>query len=184
MALPNDYDSPLGEEEAELEIRKAIVECFLSVAGNPRFGFDSDHAHTRLRYPDKNSTWEFVASIVDPDTASADPTEQTRLVRYFAVALVGVARTLKELTLRYAIKISFGFKDVYASNVNLNSSDELTACLMQYQKFLANNLNLGLDDRVSHQYLTTTNVRFVLKDAQGSAVQVSDNTLNVILEVC
>lgn len=184
MPLPNDYDSPLGEEQAELEIRKAIVECFLVIGGDPRFGFDADHAHERLRYPDSNTTWEFLATIVDPDTASAQPEEQTRLVRYFAVSLVGFARTLRELTFRYAIKVSFGFKDVYASDDTRNSSNELTACLVQYQKFLANNLNLGLDDRVSHKYLVLDNVRFVLKDAQGSAVQVSDNRLDVILEVC
>lgn len=184
MALPNDYDTPLGEEQAELEIRKAIVECFLSVAGNARFGFDVTHAHERMRYPDKNDTWEFIATIIDPDTADADAEKQTRLLRYFAVQHVGFSATLRELTLRYAIKLSFGFKDVYATDANRNSSDELSACLMQYQKFLRNNLNLGLDDRVSHQYLVCDNIFFIPKDVQGNSLQIANNRLNVILEVC
>lgn len=184
MALPEDYDTPEGEEQAELEIRKAIVDCFLAVAENERFGFTATLAHDRLRYPDRNNVWEEIATIVDPDTADEDAEKRTRLLRYFAVSLVGFSRTLRELSFRYAIKLSFGFKDVYKTDENRNSSDELTALLVQYQKYLANNLNLGLDDRVAHQYLNCGNVRFVLKDAQGNAVQVTDNTLTVILEVC
>src|SRR5215471_13411757 len=129
MPLPNDYDSPLGEEQAELAIREAIVDCFLVIGSDPRFGFDASHSHDRLRYPDKNSTWEVIATIEDPDTANAQPEEQTRLVRYFAVSLVGFARSLRELTFRYAIKVSFGFKDVYATDSTRNSSNELNACI-------------------------------------------------------
>lgn len=184
MALPVDYDSPEGEEQAELEIRKALVGCFLAVAGNDRFGFDADHAHERLRYPDKNDTWEFIATIIDPDTEDADAEKQTRLLRYFAVAHVGFSATLRELTLRYSIKVSFGFKDVYASDENRNSSNEISACLMQFQKYLRNNQNLGLDDRVSHQNLVGNSILFIPKDAQGNAIHIANTTLNVILEVC
>jgi hypothetical protein len=184
MPLPSDYDTPEGEEQAELAIRKAIVDCFLAVAANTRFGFDPGLAHDRLRYPDSAKTWELIATIIDPDTASEPTEKQTRLLRYFAVSLVGFSGALRELTLRYAIKLSFGFKDVYASDDTRNSSNELVACLIQFQKYLRNNLSLGLDDRVTHQYLNCGNIRFVLKDAQGNAVQVADNTLNVVLEVC
>lgn len=184
MALPDDYDSPSGEEQAELVIRQAIVDCFLAVANNERFGFTSELAHSRLRYPDSTKTWELISSIVDPDTVNEDASVQTRLLRYFAVSFIGQSRKLRELTINYAIKISFGFKDVYSTNVNRNSSDEVVGCVMQYGKYLANNLNLGLDDRVSHQYLQTSNFRFVIKDRQGNAVMVADNKLSVILEVC
>jgi len=184
MPLPSDYDSPLGEEQAELAIREAIVDCFLAVAGNVRFGFSSALAHPRLRYPDSAKTWELISSIVDPDTANQSVEEQTRLLRYFAVSWNGQARKLRELTINYAIKVSFGFKDVYQTDANRNSSDEIVACVMQYQKYLANNLNLGLDDRAFHTYLQTSGLRFVLKDKQGSAVLVADNRLSVILEVC
>lgn len=185
MALPVDYESSLdGHQQAELAIRTAIVDCFLAVAATPQFGFDATLAHPRLRYPDSTKTWELISSIIDPDTANANPAEQKRLLRYFAVSFYGQSRKLRELTLRYAMRISFGFKDVYSIDPSQNSTDQIVGCVMQFSKYLANNLNLGLDDRVEHQYLDTSALRFVLKDKQGNAVMIADNTLKVILEVC
>jgi hypothetical protein len=184
MPLPTDYDTPEGEELAEVAIRGAIKDCFLQVAENDRFGFTGTLAHTRLRYPDSNDVWDQIATIVDPDTKDAETEEQTRLIRIFAVAFVGFSSKLTELTIRYAIKVSFGFKDVYKGDATKNSSDELTALLMQYRKYLQNNLSLGLDDRVTHLYLNCGNVRFVPKDLQGNALQVADCSLSVVLGIC
>lgn len=185
MPLPGDYESSLdGHQQAELAIRTAIVDCFLAVAATPQFGFDATLTHPRLRYPDSTKTWELISSIVDPDTASADPTVQKRLLRYFAVSFYGQSRVLRELTLNYAMRISFGFKDIYATDSNRNSTNEIVGCIMQFEQYLGNNLSLGLDDRVTHQYLQTQSLRFVLKDKQGNAAMIADNTLKVILEVC
>lgn len=181
---PVECDSLECAEQAEFAIRTAIVDCFLAVANNDRFGFSSDLVHPRLRYPDGTKSWEIISSIVDPDTVDEAPEVQTRLLRYFAVSFIGMSGSLRELKIHYAIKVSFGFKDVYKTDANRNSSDELVGCLAQYESFLAKNLSLGLDDRVTHEYLKTTNLRFVLKDKQGSAVMVADNTLTVLLTRC
>jgi len=183
MPLPPDYDSPQGEADAEKAIRGALVDCFLAIA-DPTFGFDSSVAHDRMRYLTNADSWEFVSTIVDPDTAAQPVDQQTKLTRYFALGLVGFQGSLRELKFRYALRTSFGFKDAYKTDSTRNSSDELYACMTQYQKFLRDNLNLGLDDRVSHEYLQLLGIRFVLKDKQGNAMQVADSTITVVLEVC
>jgi len=185
MALPEDYNSQDGEEEAEFEIRQAIVECFVTSAA--KFGFTSDLAHPRPRYPRTDETWFAIGTIEDPDTADAETAEgKARLTRYFSVKFRGFRRTLTELTLRYELIISFGFKDEYEHPdlAGQNSHDELAGCSMRFGRFLAENLNLGLDDRVSHTYLDMYGGDFIPLDDQGSSAETLLGRLEVQLLVC
>jgi len=180
VALPVDYDSPAGEEQAEFAIREALGACFLVVGAG--FGFTSSLVHTRPRYPRTTSEWETVGTIEDPDTTGNDT--QTKLVRYCSFKFVGLRRLGQELTLRYQHVLSFGFKDTYASNPSLNSHDQMTGCAMQFSKYLSDNLNLGLDDRVTHRNLEYFDSDMIPADKQGEAAVVLYGRIDVVLNVC
>jgi hypothetical protein len=193
MAWPAQFESPDDLEQAELEIRAAVLDCFLSQASDARFGFTEDVAHIRKRYPDKATKWLTFSTIIDPDVA--DPVaeaekpldQQQRLNRYFAIELNAFNRNraqVNELWMTYNMIISFGVKDEYKSDPARNSSDELTALNLRFYAFLANNPDLGLGKGISHQHLRQQSRRFSLADAQGRAANIIDDSLTVILEVC
>lgn len=184
MPLPSDYDTPAGEGDAEIAIRQALADCFLVVGAS--YGFTTDLIHTRPRYPETDALFEMICTISDPDTAAAIAASKMRLVRYFSVKLTGFKRTLLQLTLRYQIIISFGFKDTYlaAPMAGQNSHDQQAACTVRYQKYLADNLNLGLDDRATHDYLEMLYVEFIPVDKQGGAANAMIGKINVFLNVC
>jgi hypothetical protein len=180
MPLPEDYDSPEGEDTAETEVRKALVACFLAV-GTP-FGFTSDLAHTRPRYPRTDDKWESIGTIEDPDTTGNTTT--TRLTRYASFKFLGFRRAGKELTIRYSFALGFGFKDEYGVDSNRNSFDEAASCAKRLGKFLADNPNLGLDDRVTHKQLEIFDHEFIKVDKQGNAANVLFGRIDVVLNVC
>lgn len=185
MPLPGDYNSQVGEEEAERVIRQAIADSFLTAAGS--FGFTSNQVHARPRYPRTQAQWTEIGTIADPDTEDAATDEgKKRVVRYFSVKFRGFRRTEKELTLRYDVTISFGFKDEYATTalIGKNSHDELTGCAIRYGRFLADNLNLGLDDRVTHRFLDIYDNQMIPVDLQGEAAEALFGRLEVVLDVC
>lgn len=185
MPLPEDYNSQDGEEEAEIVIRQAIADCFL-VAGTP-YGFTSSLVHARPRYPRNDTVWYTIGTIPDPDTVDAETPEGVqRLTRFFSVKFAGFKRTLTELILRYEIVISFGFKDEYSHPdlAGQNSHDQLAGCSIRFGRFLAENLNLGLDDRVTHTYLDIFGRDFIPLDEQGNAAEALAGRLEVVLEVC
>lgn len=180
MALPDDYDSPEGEDIAETEVRKALVACFLLVAAP--FGFTSSLAHTRPRYPRTDDKWEQIGTIEDPDTTGN--TAPVRLTRYASFKFVGFSRAGKELTFRYSFALGFGFKDEYGVDSTRNSFDEAASCAKRFSKFLADNPNLGLDDRVTHKQLEIYAHEFIGVDKQGNAANVLFGRINVVLNVC
>jgi hypothetical protein len=190
MPLPNDYDSVDGEAEAELIIRQAIADSFLIIGA--AYGFTTDTTHTRARYPPvarptdtgRDTTWELISSIVDPDTSAVAATLQTRLMRYFAVSFNSMRRTLRQMTLGYNVKIVFGFKDEYKTDPTQNSFDQITAAAIKFGKYLADNQTLGLDDRVTHRYFEVRGCRFVPADKQGRSASVLDCSITIDLQVC
>lgn len=180
MPLPVDYDTPEGEEQAEFAIREALGACFFTIGA--AFGFTALLCHTRPRYPRTQPDWEAIGTIEDPDTTGNDT--QTRLVRYSAFKFIGFRSQGQELTLRYQFILSFGFKDEYASNPTLNSHDQMVGCAMRFRKYLADNLNLGLDDRVTHKNLEIYDNDFIPADKQGGAAMVLYGRIDVVLDVC
>lgn len=184
MPLPSDYDSPQGEADAERAVRDAVRDLFLSESSD--YGFTSDLAHTVPRYPDTDEEWEAIATIVDPDTAAGADEDKRRLIRYFTVVWAGMGRVLAELTIRYDVQISFGFKDEYAAApAGRRSYNELVELVSRFGKKLADNQELGLDDRVSHTFLQVpTRPRWQEADDQGNATVTIDATLAVVLQVC
>lgn len=183
MALPADYDNPAGEALAEAEIRAAMKGLFLAVAAP--YGYDDDHSHTEPRYPDTQEEFDEIYTIDDPDTADADDDGKRRLTRYFVITWAGMSRVLSELTIRYDVQISMGFKDSYAFDPTLRSYNQLVALVHEYGKHLADNQELGLDDRVSHTFLQAPlRPRWTGEDEQGNATVTVDCTLAVVLQVC
>lgn len=180
MALPDDYDSPEGEDAAEKEIRSALVACFLAVGS--AFGFTSDLAHTRPRYPRTDDKWEQIGTIEDPDTTGNTAT--ARLTRYASFKFLGFRRVGKELTIRYSFALGFGFKDEYGADPTKNSFDQATSCSMRFGKYLADNPNLGLDDRVTHKQLEIFDHEFIAVDKQGNSANVLFGRIDVVLNVC
>lgn len=185
MPLPSDYDSPAGEAVAEGIIRQALADCFLA-SGSVDYGFIAGLVHARPRYPRTNEAWLAIATIDDPDTTVTTGSTKVRIVRYFSAKLKGFKRQLQKLTLRYEITISFGFKDEYTAPAlaGKNSHDELAACAMRYQKYLADNLNLGLDERITHLYLEMDDNRFKVIDKQGNASENMTGRIDVVMNVC
>lgn len=184
MPLPADYDDPQGEADAELVVREAIRDIFLGVA--TPYGYTSAHCHTVPRYPDTIAEWEAIATIVDPDTEPEAAEGERRTTRYFAVVWAGMSRVLSELTIRYDVQVSYGFKDEYArAPAGRRTYDELVALNMKFAKTLADNQELGLDDRVSHSFLQAPlRPRWTPEDDQGNPTVTIDNTLSVTLQVC
>jgi len=180
MPLPTDYDTPEGEDAAETEIRNALVACFLIVGG--AFGFTTDLAHTRPRYPRTDDKWEQIGTIEDPDTTGNTAT--TRLTRYASFKFIGFRRVGTELTFRYSFALAFGFKDEYADDSTKNSFDEAASCAKRFGKYLADNPNLGLDDRVTHKQLEIFDNEFIGVDKQGNAANVLFGRIDVVLNVC
>jgi len=183
MPLPSDYDSPDGEAAAEVAIRTAIRDIFVGVGS--AYLFDADHSHLCPRYPDTMDEWNRIGTVEDPDTVAQPPENKRRLVRYFAVKYVGMRRTRVELTLAYDIEISMGFKDAYASDTSLRSYNQLTELNMKFGKTLADNQELGLDERVSHNYLQmTSRPNWTPVDEQGESTVTIGDSLAVVLKVC
>lgn len=184
MPLPADYDSPQGEADAEVAVREAIRDIFLGVAG--AYGYTSAHCHTTPRYPDTIDEWNAIATIVDPDTEPEATEGERRLTRYFSVVYAGMSRVLSELTLRYDVHVSMGFKDEYQrAPAGRRSYDEIVALNMKFGKTLADNQELGLDDRCSHTFLQAPlRPRWTPEDDQGNPTVTIDNTLSVVLQVC
>lgn len=185
MPLASDYfDSPDGMAAAELVVRQAIRDCFLAVAGT--YGYDANHVHVSPRFPDTDDEWNQIATIEDPDTAANGPTaEHRRLVRYCHVIYSGHKAGQAEMTINYEIDVSMGFKDGYASDPNRRSYDELTALNVKFEKFLRDNQELGLDERVSHGLLQCpSKPRWTPIDDQGDTTVTVTDTLAVTLKVC
>lgn len=183
--LPDDYNDQDGEEAAELIIREAIAACFLATSA--KFGFTDDLVHARPRFPRTDAKWLEIGTIADPDTIAASTDEgKARLTRYFSVKFRGFRRALRQLTLRYDIVISFGFKDEYLAPAlaGQNSHDQLAGCSVRFGRYLADNLNLGLDDRVTHTFLEIYNNDTLRLDKQGNAAEILYGRLDVTLEVC
>jgi len=180
VPLPEDYDSPAGEAEANKAIKEALGACFLTVGGS--FGFTAELVHSRPRYPRTDALWEVVGTILDPD--SADGEAPTRLTRYCSFKFSGFRRAGKELTVRYQMVLSFGFKDEYVGDPTKNTYDEMEDCLFQYGKFLADNPNLGLDDRVTHRQLEVIADDFLPASKQGDANVIYYSRIEVVLNVC
>lgn len=184
MPLPDDYDNPGGQAEAEATIRESIKGIFLSVAGP--YGFNTSLAHVCPRYTETDEEWEAVATIEDPDTMDAGDDAKRRLLRYFAIAWAGQNRVLAELTFRYDLQITLGFKDEYATGTpGRRSWNELVALVQQFDKRLADNQELGLDDRVSHTFLQCP-LRPIwdADDPQSVSAVTVNATLAVILKAC
>jgi hypothetical protein len=185
MPLANDYfETPDKMAEAELVVRGAIRDSFLAVAGS--YLFDSSHAHLSPRFVETDEEWDDIGTVEDPDTASNGPTEEhRRVVRYCHVLFAGHRAGLRELTINYEIDVSMGFKDEYASTPGLRSYDELTALNFKFEKYLRDNQELGLDDRVSHGLLQTpAKPTWTPVDNQGSTTVTLTHTLAVTLKVC
>jgi hypothetical protein len=190
--LPEAYnEDPAALAAAELLIREEIVAMFLDFAAP--FGFDANTAHERMRYPDNKTGFELLMTVEDPDTAEQPPEKRRHLIRYFAVEWDGQSQVGTTLTIRYLIKISFEFKDVYATDANRSSCNELVGLAMMFGRHLANNRGLGFtapessgvpDSPVTHDFFRVTGKRFVPIDRQGRSTQVIDGALNVNLEVC
>ena len=180
MALPVDYDSPEGEAEAEAEIRQALGACFLLIGAD--YGFTEELVHDRPRYPRTNEGWEAVGTIEDPDTTNGDT--QSRLTRYCSFKFSGFNRRGKELTLRYSVVISFGFKDEYSGDPTKNTYGDAAACLVRFGKSLADNPNLGLDDRVTHRQLEIIADEWLPISKQGDADVIYYGRIEVVLNVC
>lgn len=180
MALPVDYDSPEGEATAEAEIREALGACFLMVGA--AFGFTAELIHDRPRFPRTDEAWNAAGTIEDPDTTNGDT--QARLTRYCSFKFAGFRRSGKELTIRYSMVISFGFKDVYNADPNKSSYGDAADCLMRFGKYLADNPNLGLDDRVTHRQLEVFADEFLPASKQGDADVIYYGRIEVVLNVC
>jgi hypothetical protein len=180
VPLPDDYDSPAGEAAASVAIKGALGACFLIIGGS--FGFTTELVHDRPRYPRTDEQWEAVGTIVDPETENGDI--PTRLTRYCSFKFSGFRRAGKELTIRYQMVLSFGFKDEYASDPTKNSYADIESCLFQYGKFLADNPNLGLDDRVTHRQLEVLADEFLPASKQGDANIIYYSRIEVVLNVC
>lgn len=183
MPLPNDYDSIDGEAAAELVVREAIRDIFVGVA--TPYLFDNAHSHICPRYPETLDEWNTIGTVEDPDTGNQPAGNKRRLVRYFAVKWVGQGRRLRELTLNYELEVSMGFKDAYASAPTKRSYNELVELNMKLGKVLADNQELGLDDRVSHNFMQTPfKPSWTPIDEQGETTVTITNTLAVVLKVC
>lgn len=184
MPLPQDYDSPAAQATAELVIRESIRDLFLSVS--VPYGFAPELVHVCPRYTETDSEWDAIATIEDPDTADVGDDAKRRLLRYFAIAWAGQGRVLAELTFRYDLQITMGFKDEYATGASGRRSwNELVALVQEFDKQLADNQELGLDDRVSHMFLQCP-LRPIWDgdDPQSSSSVTVNATLAVVLQVC
>jgi hypothetical protein len=185
MPLASDYfETPDKMAAAELVIRGAIRDSFLVVA--TAYLFDSNHAHLSPRFVETDADFESIAMVEDPDTAANGPSgEHRKIVRYCHVLYAGHRAGLYELTINYEIDVSLGFKDEYASTPGLRSYDELTALNFKFEKYLRDNQNLGLDDRVSHGFLQTpAKPVWTPVDNQGSTTVTLTHSLAVTLKVC
>jgi len=180
VALPDDYDTPEGEALAEAEIRKALGACFLLIGVD--YGFTADLVHDRPRYPRSDEAWKAIGTIEDPDTTNGDT--QASLTRYCSFKFAGFRRAGKELTIRYSMVTSFGFKDEYDSDPTKNTYGDAAACLVRFGKSLADNPNLGLDDRVTHRQLEIFADEWLPMSKQGDADVIYYGRIEVVLNVC
>lgn len=180
MPLPDDYDSPDGEAEAELVIRQTLGERFLEMGSE--FGFTEELVHDRPRYPRLDSVWESIGTIEDPETTGND--SQSRLTRYCSFKFKGFREAgEQELLLFYEFNLSFGFKDEYATDPTKNSTNDMVACAMKFRRHLKSNKNLGLDDRVTLRQFEVYESLPIL-DKQGVTDTVLFGRLEVMLNVC
>jgi hypothetical protein len=169
MPLPSNYDDPAGMAAAELAIRTAIRDIFAGTA--LAYGFPDDHCHECPRFP---------------DTQAAQAAGKKRIMRYMDVYYQGHRRASKQdMTLRYIVSITMTLKDSYASDPNKRALNEIVELDFKFGKTIDDNQELGLDDRVSHNYLQTpTRPLMTPVDDQGRTIVTLFNTLEVNLKVC
>jgi hypothetical protein len=184
MPLPSNYDDPAGMAAAELAIRTAIRDIFAGTA--LAYGFPDDHCHECPRFPDTDAEWDAVAMVDDPDTQAAQAAGKKRIMRYMDVYYQGHRRASKQdMTLRYIVSITMTLKDSYASDPNKRALNEIVELDFKFGKTIDDNQELGLDDRVSHNYLQTpTRPLMTPVDDQGRTIVTLFNTLEVNLKVC
>lgn len=179
MPLPNDYDDPDGMAAAELAVRTAIRDIFAGVA--LAYGFPNDHCHICPRDPDTEAEWNAIAMIDDPDAAAPKP----KVMRYMDIFYGGRRRVSKQdMLLRYVISYSMTLKDS-ATDPSLRALNQLVSLEFKFGKTIDDNQELGLDERVSHNYLQTpTRPLITPVDDQGGSVITNFNTIEVNLKVC
>jgi hypothetical protein len=186
MPLPTEYETPEGQELAELAIRQAIADIFLGIA--EPYLFSANVIHLEPRYVEEEADYKDVFTVLDPDVVPQPqtPKDEYRIHRYFAVEYAGHVRTAKLLSLRYLTVISMGFRDRYQARPLVGTYKEIVALNMRFERILADNQGLGLDDDlVSHRfYQSPSRPRFAPADDQGGTAVVLDGTLTVDLRVC
>lgn len=186
MGFPNDtdYDTPQGMADAEEAIRQAIADLFLAVAAD--YGFTNNHVQIVFRAVTTPEEFDIISMIDDPDTADEDAADRRKLERHFYIDQRSFKRTPTELTYTYGLHIFYGFKDEYAKiPAGRRSLGELYALNTKFEKMLADNQTLGLDERISHSFLQMpSKPRWLPQDSQGNSTTVIDDTLAVVLRVC